>query len=354
MLRKTLLLALVLGLAATLAGQNKRKKKKDGEEEITQTLPVLKDPPQAVAAEPSKLVFHVSPLSAKGLLSQQVRDALKNLFQENHGASIVKLRAFVAGSGDMRRVQQLVSEIFTERKLNLPAVSTIQVGALPMEGAQVVIESIAADRRSVNPKGQQTTDVKQSIAQLRTAVSSAGATALRATCFFSSFDDLLAARNGLSAAFPEASLNYVQIRRDAIEPLAECEAVGRLADEPAAAVTFVNPPPLTANPNYSQIALVNAPKIVISGTQMAFGEQESDIRLAYERLGKALEAAGASYKDVFWTSTYPLTRAAIDQVRAVRFQFMDKTRPPASTLLLFEGLPSLDARVSMEVMAVAR
>src|SRR5262249_41155000 len=133
MLRKTLFFALVLALVASLAAQNRKKKKKDGEEEITQTLPVLKDPPQAIATETSKLIFHVSPLSAKGLLSQQVRDALKNLFQENRGAPIVKLRAFVAGSGDMRRVQQLVSEIFTERKLTLPAVSTIQVGALPME-----------------------------------------------------------------------------------------------------------------------------------------------------------------------------------------------------------------------------
>src|SRR5262249_13057152 len=117
---------------------------------------------------------------------------------------------------------------------------------------------------------------------------------------------------------------------------------------------FVNPPPLTANPNYSQIALVNAPKIVITGTQMSFGEKDSDIKLGYERLGKALEAAGTSYKDVFWTSTYPLSRAAIDQVRAVRFQFMDRAHPPASTLLLFEGLPSLDARVAFEVMSIAR
>ena len=347
-------------LAASAGAQSRKKKKKGTEEEITQTLPVLKDPPQTIATETSKLVFHVSPLSGKGLLSQQVRDALKILFQENHAASIVKLRAFVAGSGDLRRVQQLVSEVFTDHKLSLPAVSTIQVGALPLEGSQVVIESIAADRRVVNPNGlaffsgQQTRDARLSISQLQTAVSSVNATVLRATCFLSSLDDLNATRTALSAAFPEAALNYVQLQRDALEPLAECEAVGRLAKAPAPAVVFVNPPQLTANPRYSQIALVNAPKIVLTGTQMAFGEQESDIRLAFERLGKALDAAGTSYKDVFWSSTYPLTRAAIDQTRAVRFQFMDQSRPPASTLITFEGLPSLDARVAIDVMAVAR
>lgn len=354
-------LILLLGLAVALhVGAQSKKKKKGTEDEITQTLPVLKDPPQAVAAETRSLVFHVSPLSAKGLLSQQVRDALKALFQENRGAGIVKLRAFVAGSGDMRRVGQLVSEVFTDRKLNLPAVSTIQVGALPMEGAQVVIESIAVERRVVNPSGlaffsgQQTKDVRQSIAQLQTAVASAGvhpADVLRATCFLSSLDDVAAARTALSAAFPDASADYIQLQRDAIAPLAECEAVGRLSSAPAGAVTLVNPPQLSANPNYSQIALVNAPKIVITGTQMSFGEQESDVKLAFERLGKALEPMGVAYKDVFWSSTYPLTPAAVDRVRAIRFQFLDRSHPPASTLLLFEGLPSLDARVAIEVIA---
>src|SRR5438105_4604195 len=109
MKRTSLIFALVLAVAAGAVAQGKKKKKKGDEEPITQTLPMLKDPPQAIAAEPGKLIFRVSPLSAKGLLSQQVREALKGLFQENHGAPIVKLRAFVAGSGDQRRVQQLVS-----------------------------------------------------------------------------------------------------------------------------------------------------------------------------------------------------------------------------------------------------
>lgn len=356
-----LLLTVALGL--NLEGQGKKRKKKSTEDEVTQTLPVLKDPPQAVSAETAKLIFHVSPLSGKGLLTQQVKDALKALFQENHTASIVKLRAFVAGSGDLRRVQQLVSEVFTDRKQSLPALSTIQVGALPMDGAQVVIESIGVERRAVNPSGlaffsgQQTKEARLSIAQLESAVKSAHvkpADVLRATCFLSSLEELSTARTALSAAFPEAALNFVQLQRDALQPLAECEAIGRLSSAPAAAVELVNPPQLTVNPNYSQIALVNAPKIVLTGTQMAFGEQEADVRLAFERLGKALDPLGVSYKDVFWSSTYPLTRTVTDRVRAIRFQFLDQAHPPASTLIAFEGLPSLDARVAIEVVAAQR
>ena len=358
-MRTALIVLAGLALALDLSWQGRKKKK--AEDEITQTLPELKDPPLAVSAETAKLVFHVSPLSGKGLLTQQVKDALKALFQENHGAGIVRLRAFVAGSGDLRRVQQIVSEVFTDRKLNLPAVSTVQVGALPLEGAQVTIESIAMEKRAVNPNGlaffsgQQTKDVKLSVAQLQTAVKSAGVSeVLRATCFLSSLDSLEAARTALSAAFPGAVLNYVQLQRNAAEPLAECEAVGRLTSAPSAVVVLLNPPALASSPNYSQIALVSAPKLVLTGTQMAFGEQDSDVRLAYERLGKALESQGASQKDVFWSSTYPLTRTIIDKIRAARFEFMDRAHPPASTLILFEGLPSLDASFATDVIAAAK
>src|SRR5580698_22721 len=149
------LLGLAVGMSAIAQPERKpsKKKKKEDEEPVTQTLPLLKDPPAAAVGETDRLVYRVSPLSNKGLLSPQIREALKVLFQEHHGASIIKLRAFVAGSGDLRRVQTLVSEVFTERKMPLPALSTIQVGALPMEGAQVVLESVAVEKRPVNPNG---------------------------------------------------------------------------------------------------------------------------------------------------------------------------------------------------------
>src|SRR5437879_3045027 len=139
---------LITGLVfGQLPVESKKKKKKKNEEEIVQqTLPVLKDPPVAVTAETQRLLYHVAPLSAKGLLSQQTRDGLKALFQQNRTAAIVQLRAFVAGTGDVRRIQAIVSEMFTERKLNLPALTVVQVGALPMEGAQVVLESTAVDK----------------------------------------------------------------------------------------------------------------------------------------------------------------------------------------------------------------
>ena len=143
------LLAALLALSVSVYPFDDKKNK----EEITQTLELPKDPPASVTVETSRLVYHVSPLSAKGLLSQQLRDALKSALKDAGGATIVKLRAFVAGSGDLRRVQAVVSEVFTEKRLPMPALSVVQAGSLPMVGAQVVIESIAVSKKPVNPLG---------------------------------------------------------------------------------------------------------------------------------------------------------------------------------------------------------
>ena len=126
-------LACALAVAAWPA-----KKKKEDE---TQTLQLPKELPGAVVGDTRRLAFYVTPLSAKGLLSQQIRDALKALDRQAGGNAVLKIRAFVAGSGDLRRVRDLVSETYTERKQPLPALSLIQAGGLPLEGAQVVLEA---------------------------------------------------------------------------------------------------------------------------------------------------------------------------------------------------------------------
>src|SRR5688572_3881101 len=141
-------IGLLLLPSVALSAAKKKKPKKEPPE-ITQVLELPKDPPQTVVAPTERLSFHVSPLSAKGLLSQQIRDALKALWSSARGAQIVKIRAFVAGSGDMRRVPAIVSEMFTDKRQPLPAVSVVQVGGLPLDGAQVVLESISVEKKPV-------------------------------------------------------------------------------------------------------------------------------------------------------------------------------------------------------------
>jgi enamine deaminase RidA (YjgF/YER057c/UK114 family) len=348
-------IASILGLGLLLfAPRGEAQRKKPKKEEITQTLELPKDPPAAVTAETARLVFHVTPLSANGLLSQQVRDGLKILMKDVRGANIVKLRAFVAGSGDMRRVQTIVSETFTDKKISIPAVSTIQVGGLPLTGAQVILESISVDKKVVNPQGlafvsgEPAASASDAISKLKANVSAMGvkpASALRITCFLNSLDDVGAVRAAVAAAFPSAAANYVQMQRVPEQPVSACEAIARLDMAPASGVLIMSD---------GKGAAVNAAKLVFTGTQMAFQDQDSDIRLAFDRLGKVLQGMNVSYKDVFWSGAYPLSRPVAEKTTALRSAFFDPARPPAGTMLIFEGLPSLDASVALEVIAAGR
>ncbi|MCZ2151190.1 MAG: hypothetical protein LC126_25885 [Bryobacterales bacterium] len=369
--RFLLILPLVFTLCLESLEAQKKKKKHGEEEEATQTLELPKDPPQAVAVEPQRLGFLTAPLTSKGLLSQQVRDGLKSLRKLAHGAAIVKIRAFVAGTGDLRRVQAIVSDQFTDWKQPLPALTTIQVGGVPQEGAQVLLEATIVEKKAVNPNGlaffsgQQVASKEalekigplflQSLEQLRTAqrgVNIEGADILRATCFVSTLGDYGDLRRSLAQQFPNAALAIVQTLRGLSQGLVECEAVGRASSAPAAPLQAVNPPGLASSPNYSQVMLMNAPKAVISGMQLAFNSQDGDVRLAFDRLRKAVEQTGGALANTAMTNYYPLTQSMIEKIRQIRFDFLDKNRPPASTMLPFEGLPSQDASFAMEVIAL--
>jgi enamine deaminase RidA (YjgF/YER057c/UK114 family) len=312
------------------------KKKKDE----TQVLELPKDPPLAVVAASHNLVFHVSPLSAKGLLSAQTRDAVKALMKLDNGAAIVKIRAFVVGTGDMRRVPAIISETLTEKKLPLPAVTVIQAGGLPLEGAQVVLESISVARREVNPAGivfiagQTATSEKALQPTLPLAEKSLASLGegdmLRVTCFTSSLDDAGRIHSMASAKYPHAAVDVVEMQRASPRTTVECEATARAA---------------------GGAGLVAAAKLVFTGTQLAFGADDNAARLAYQRLDKALEPLGTSAKHAAMANFYPLSNSIGARARRIGLEFFDTAHPPVTTLLPFEGLPSMDASFGMDVVA---
>jgi enamine deaminase RidA (YjgF/YER057c/UK114 family) len=326
-------IALLLGVSLMAAAQTppppgppRIKPPKKEKEPQTQTLPLPPEPPSAVIAETSKLAFNISPLSAKGLLTQQVRDALKALDRASGGATLVKLRAFVAGTGDMRRVVTIVSEEFGDRKMPLPAVTTVQVGALPLDGAQVVIESIASEKKIVNPNGL-AFFAAQPVPDLAAAAKAQDTVMVQVTCFVGDLTQIDNARASVASAFPGAAANFVQLTRLAVETGMSCEGVGRLQ-----------------KPGSSPA------KLVFTAAQMAFGDQEQALRLAYGRLGRALESMKASYADSLVMSVYSISRASAEKAQALAPEFLGRARPVGSTQIV-EGLPSLDATVAIELVA---
>ncbi len=291
--------------------------------------PVRPDAPDAVQGLAARLVFHVSPLSGKGLLSQQIRDALKALDKANGNTTFLKLRAFVAGTGDVRRVQSIVTEEFSDQKRPLPAITTVQVGALPLENAHVVIESISEERsRTVNPAGlvflpgQYAEGGAAAVARLEEAMRSASASAVRLSCFADSLEQARTARTAAAKAFPGAAGTFVQTTRAGLGSRVSCEGVGRVS---------------------GRIPAAGAPaRLVFTGIQMSFAGQDG---AAYDRLGKALGTFGAAAGDVLFTNRYTVVGHTESPAPAFGGKTMD---------LVIEGLPALDATVAIEVVAAGK
>lgn len=372
MLIRALPLCCVLLLATALdLPAQKKKSKKEKKEEITQVLEIPPDPPAAVTVDTERLEFIVSPLSGKGLLSAQVRDALKALKAQTKGGQIVKLRAFVAGTGDLRRVPAIVSEEFSEKRLPIPALSTIQVGLLPAEGAQVVMEAVVVAKKPVNPHGlgllsgmggygkeepdQVLPMLDRALTDLAKASQLAGSyksDVVRVTCMLSSLAQISEVRTRVATAFPAAVFTAFQAQRGHGVALAECEGVVRLAKDPAEPVVFMNPADMEPSPRFSKFVLVKTPRLVLTGTQVAFNFEDNDVRLAFQRMAKVLEGQKASMKQVVFSNLYPISNRILETARKVRFEFFDTAKPPASTALVFEGLPSMDASLAIELVAV--
>jgi enamine deaminase RidA (YjgF/YER057c/UK114 family) len=312
-------IAIVAVLSLTVAFAGKKKNPDD----ITQTLELPKDPPLVAAGETSKLIFHVSPLSPKGLLSQQTRDALKAIMKANGGAQVVHIRAFVAGSGDLRRIPQIVSEVFTDKKMLLPSVSVVQAGGLPLENAQVVLEAVSTGKKQVNPGGlmfveaQSAPSLDKSLEQL--AMRLAGAAVLRVSCFVSAMNTPSDSA-GLAARFPSAAVDLVQTQRAPLRTEASCEAVARGGS-------------------------TKAPRLAFSGTQVAFGSDEKAAALAFQRLDRELSETGVAKSDIVSTNIYPLSARMGELARKVR------STPGLLTIVPFEGVASIEASFAVDVVA---
>ena len=226
------------------------------------------------------------------------------------------------------------------------------MGALPLEGAQVVIEATEVDHKIVNPNGvaflsgEASSTVAESLEKLKSDLAAAGieaADTLAVTCFVSSLEDQRDIREAMSASFPSAALNYVQMQRGPVMPAAVCEAIARLRTAPAAAVSFFD---------NSRVALVSSPQVVITGTQLAFGKQDSDFKLAFERLEKTLVANKTGFDHVVMAHLYTTASGINTRVLAIQSAQTSRARTPASTLVPFESLPSLDALFGIDVVAV--
>ncbi len=214
----------------------------------------------------------------------------------------------------------------------------------------MLIESTAEAHSETNPDGlafisaQSAVSVTESTAKVRALLESGGmhmGDILRMTCYVSSLDDA-----GPQPAGVPVAVNMVQMQREPVRPNAACEAVARIAQPQTEPLRFV-----TGASGAPGMALVSARQIVISGSQLGFGAQDADVKLAFERLQKDVGSARGDLRRSILVHCYLMSRSLAEQVRRVRDEFEGATAP-ASTMLAFEGLPSIDAVFAVDAVTL--
>lgn len=335
-----LALAMCLLLHAGPAAAQKRK----STEPKSQVTPLPPEPPMALVVDTESLDFHISALLKTGGLSAQIRQSLNDLLRDTRGETIIKLRAFVAGAGDARRVQALVTDIFTDHHVPLPVLTIIQVGALGEDAAQVVIEAVVSTHRPVNPNGlafffdQRGRSLMKAVEKFRSNLQAANVPAenvLTCTCFAARIEDHQEAQRQVKALFPKAGLNLVQAVRDPMSASASCEGMAQLASAPKDPVVLEQ---------FAHATLVHSTQLIFTGLQLSFGNYLDDGLQAFARLQRAASALQPVETPV------QVDGFALDNAAAAALRKTISLAPGTFSIHGVEGLPSVDASAGIEAI----
>ncbi len=126
----------------------------------------------------------------------------------------------------------------------------------------------------------------------------------------------------------------------------------------------LSPPQLSKPVGYSHIAEVTSGRLIYISGQVALdasgnlvgkNDYPAQIRQVFANLNAALEAAGASFKNVIKLNYYVVDgvdRSQFFAYREVRDKYVDTTNPPAATVVIVRGLFLPDFLVEIEAVAV--
>jgi enamine deaminase RidA (YjgF/YER057c/UK114 family) len=128
-------------------------------------------------------------------------------------------------------------------------------------------------------------------------------------------------------------------------------------------IRFLNPKTMAKPPGYTAVVETSGPgrTVYIAGQlgvdiDNKFVGEPGDFRAqcakAFENLGFALVAVGATFKDVVKINNYLVDMAHIGEFRAVRDSFLNTKAPPASTTVAISQLARPGALFEIEAIAV--
>lgn len=130
---------------------------------------------------------------------------------------------------------------------------------------------------------------------------------------------------------------------------------------PMPAVQFINPPTLPPPPGYSQVAVATGGTLIVLAGQVALdsagglvgpGDFAAQTTQTFRNLVAALEAAGASARNLIKLTTFVTDISQLAVFRQIRDQFLDPAHPPASTLVQVSALFRPEFLIEIEALAV--
>jgi enamine deaminase RidA (YjgF/YER057c/UK114 family) len=129
---------------------------------------------------------------------------------------------------------------------------------------------------------------------------------------------------------------------------------------PRSSPSFASPDELPSPPGYSHVVSIPSGRLVWTSGQVAMdadgsvigsGSWEDQARAVFGNLKAALEIAGAGWADVVKLTFYVVDVSELTTIRAVRDEFVDRDRPPTSTLVEVAGLFHPDLLLEVEAVA---
>lgn len=134
-----------------------------------------------------------------------------------------------------------------------------------------------------------------------------------------------------------------------------------MSDE--AAFQLSSPATLAPPAGYSHLATVGSGRLVFVSGQVALDDKgnivgkddfRAQARQVFENLRAALEAAGASFRDVIKLNSYVVDIAGLAHFRAVRDDYVNTANPPASTAVQVQRLFRPEFLLEVEAIAVVK
>ena len=124
---------------------------------------------------------------------------------------------------------------------------------------------------------------------------------------------------------------------------------------------FLSPETMSPPFGYSHVVDAPAGRIIYISGQVPLdthgelvgeGDFEAQARQVFANLSAALEAAGAGWNDVVKLNYFLTEIGDLGAVRAIRDEYIDTERPPASTLVQVSALFRPEAMVEIEAVAI--